>query len=139
VIDHCTEGHLIAKELGKWKARAVVGPTLSCRCKPELKNKSFETVKTLLDEGCVVAITTDHPVVPIEALSVCASMCVRYGLDEERAIKAITEYPALILGLDKKLGKIETGFDADVVIWNGHPLDSRSKPDQVFINGHIID
>lgn len=135
VIDHCTEGHLIAKELGRWKARAVVGPTLSCRGKPELRHKTFETVKILLDEGCQVALTTDHPVIPVEALSLMAAMCVRHGLEEDRAIKAITEYPALILGLDKKTGKLEVGLDADVVVWNGHPLDTRSTPSAVYIEG----
>ncbi|MFZ2955994.1 MAG: amidohydrolase [Candidatus Ozemobacteraceae bacterium] len=135
VIDHCTEGHLIAKELGRWKARAVVGPTLSSRSKPELRHKTFDTVKILLDEGCQVALTTDHPIMPIESLSIAAAMCVRHGLDEERALKTITEYPALILGLDKKLGKLEVGMDADVVVWNGHPLDARSTTDKVFIDG----
>jgi len=60
---------------------------------------------------------------------------VRQDLEKERAIKAITEYPAAILGLDKRLGKIETGFDGDVVVWSGHPLDSRSKAESVFIDG----
>ncbi len=136
IFDHCTEGHLIAKELGKWKARAVVGPSFSTRGKPELKNKTFKTVEALMDEGCVVALTTDHPVMPIEGLNVSAAMCVRYGLDEERAIKAITENPAIILGLDKKLGKLEVGFDADVVVWNNHPLDVRSRPEAVFVDGN---
>jgi imidazolonepropionase-like amidohydrolase len=138
VIDHCTEGHLIAKELGRWKARAVVGPTFSARSKPELRHKNFDTVRTLLDEGCIVAITTDHPVIPIEGLSLAAALCVRHGLDEERAMKAITEYPAIILGLDKKLGKLEVGFDADVSVWDGHPFDARSKPEAVFIDGNKV-
>ncbi len=138
VIDHCTEGHLIAKELGRWKAKAVVGPTFSSRCKPELRHKTFDTVRLLLDEGCQVAITTDHPVIPIEGLSLCAALCVRHGLEEERAVKAVTEYPAAILGLDKKLGKLEVGFDADVVVWNGHPLDVRSTVDVAFIDGKKV-
>lgn len=138
VLDHCTEGHLIAKELGRWKAKAVVGPTFSSRCKPELRHKTFDTVRLLLDEGCQVAITTDHPVIPIEGLSLCAALCVRHGLEEERAVKAITEYPAAILGLDKKLGKLEVGFDADVVVWNGHPLDVRSTVDVALIDGKKV-
>lgn len=138
IFDHCTEGHLIAKELGKWKARAVVGPTFLSRSKPELRNRTFETVEILLDEGCVVALTTDHPCVPIEGLSVAAAMCIRHGLDEDRAIKTITENPAIILGLDKRLGKLEVGFDADVVVWDGHPLDTRSKTKMVFVDGNMV-
>ncbi|MGM0599919.1 MAG: amidohydrolase family protein [Candidatus Rifleibacteriota bacterium] len=138
IFEHCTEGHLIAKELGRWKARAVVGPTFSTRTKPELKHKTFETAGVLMDEGCTVAITTDHPVIPIEGLNVAASMCVKHGLAEEKAIKAISENPAIILGLDKRLGKLEVGFDADVVVWNGHPLDSRSNTDTVYIDGNKV-
>lgn len=136
IIDHCTEGHLIAKELGRWKAKAVVGPTFSSRCKVELRHKSYETARVLMDEGCLVALTTDHPVIPLDGLTVAASLCVRHGLDEDRAIKAISEYPAAILGLDKRLGKLEVGFDGDVAIWNGHPLDSRSRTEAVFIDGN---
>jgi imidazolonepropionase-like amidohydrolase len=80
IIDHCTEGHLIAKELGRWKAKAVVGPTFSNRCKPELRHKTFDTARILMDEGCLVAITTDHPVIPIEGLVIAAALCVRHGL-----------------------------------------------------------
>lgn len=138
VFDHCTEGHLIAKELGKWKAKAVIGPNMIVRKKPEVAHKSFETPKVLMEEGCLVAFTTDHPVLPIEALNVTAAMAVRYGLDEDKAIKALTENAAAILGLDKKLGKIETGLDADIAVWAGHPLDARSKPVYVFIDGEKV-
>ncbi len=138
IIEHGTEGHLIAKELGRWKAKVVVGPTLASRCKAELRNQSFDTVRTLMDEGCQVAITTDHPVIPIYALPVCAAMCVRFGLDEEKAIKAITEYPAAMLGFDKRLGRLETGYDADVVVWSGHPFDVRSKVEKVLIDGKDV-
>lgn len=138
VFDHCTEGHLIAKELGKIKAKCVVGPSMSTRKKPEVANKSFETPKILMNEGCLVALTTDHPVMPVETLSVAASMAVRYGLDDNKAILAITENPAKILGLDNRIGKLKVGYDADVVIWEGHPLDTRSKPSLVFINGEKV-
>ena len=138
IFDHCTEGHLIAKELGKWKAKAVVGPTLTGLTKPEVSHKSFETPKVLMDEGCVVAFTTDYPIINIEALNVTAAMAVKYGLDEDKAIKALTENAAFILGLDKRLGKLETGYDADVVVWDGHPLDTRSKTEYVFIDGEKV-
>lgn len=138
IFEHCTEGHLIARELGKWKAKAVVGPIYTFKSKPELKNRSTKTVATLMDEGCLVALTTDHPVNPIYGLNFAAALCVKEGLDEERALKAITEYPATILGLDKRIGKLDVGYDADVVIWDNHPLDIRSKAEIVFINGNQV-
>lgn len=138
IFEHCTEGHLIAKELGKWKAKAVVGPLTVTRKKVEIRNRSYETVEALMNEGCIVALTTDHPVMPVDTLNVAAAMCVRHGLDEERALKAITENPAIILGLEKRVGKLDIGFDADVVVWNNHPLDVRSKPEVVFVDGEQI-
>ncbi len=138
VFDHCTEGHLIATELGRWKAKAVIGPNMTARRKYELRNKCYQTVEKMMDEGCLVALTTDHPVMPAEALAISAALCVKHGLDEERAIKAITENAAAILGLDKRLGKLEVGFDADVVIWGDHPLDTRSKPEEVYIDGNKV-
>lgn len=138
VFDHCTEGHLIAKELGMWKAKAVVGPLFVARLKPEVANRSYETPLRLMEEGCLVALTTDHPVNPIESLSMAATMCVRYGMEEKDAIKAVTENAAAILGLEKSIGKLEPEFDADVVIWNGNPLDGRSKPEKVYIDGELV-
>lgn len=138
VFEHCTEGHLIARELGKWKAKAVVGPTMTARGKPEVKNRTFDTVGILMEEGCTVALTTDYPVIPVEGLSIAAALCVRNGLSEELAIKAITENPAIILGLEKRLGKLEAGFDADLAVWNGHPLDVRSSTQAVFIDGEQV-
>ncbi len=138
VIEHCTEGHLIADELAELDIPAVVGPSFSSRSKVELKNLSFITPGILAAKGVKVAIMTDHPVIPIQYLPVCAALAVREGMKEEDALAAITINAAEILGIADRLGSLEKGKDADVVVWNGHPLDIKSKPSCVVINGEIV-
>ncbi len=137
-IEHCTEGHIIAEYLGKKQVRAAVGPTMTSRPKLELKNKSWETMKVLLDAGCHVCMITDHPVIPIEHLSLCASLAFRAGLSREDALKCITLYAAEHLGIEDRVGSIEKGKDADLVIWDGDPLDSRSSAILTMINGEVV-
>jgi len=138
VIEHCTEGHLIAEELAKLNVPAIVGPSLSNRSKVELKNLSFKTPGILTEKGVKVAIMTDHPVIPIQYLPVCAALAVREGMKEEDALSAITIKAAEILGISDRVGSLEKGKDADVVIWSGHPLNIMSKPYCVIIDGKIV-
>lgn len=137
VIEHCTEGHLIADELAEAKVPAVVGPSLTSRSKVELKDLSFNTPGILANRGVKVALMTDHPVIPIRYLPVCAALAVKEGMKEEDALKAITINAAEIIGIAGRVGSLEKGKDADVVIWDGHPLDIKSRPSTVVIDGRI--
>jgi imidazolonepropionase-like amidohydrolase len=82
-----------------------------------------------------VAITTDHPVIPINFLVHQASFAARDGLPRETALAAITTNPASFLGLDDRVGAIKEGLDGDVVLWSGDPLDTDSRAEHVFITG----
>ncbi|KOO41063.1 amidohydrolase [Priestia koreensis] len=137
-IEHCTEGHLIAEELSGRNLKVSVGPTLTRRSKVELKNKSWTTYQTLADQGVEVSITTDHPYTPIQYLNICASIAVREGFDENRALEAITINPARNLGIDRSLGSLETGKDADLVLWTHHPFHYLGKPILTMIAGKIL-
>ena len=81
---------------------------------------------------------TDHPVIPLQYLPVCAALASREGLPEEEALKAITINPAEILGIADKVGSIEVNKDADIIIYNGHPFDLRNKVKFVMVNGNIV-
>lgn len=81
---------------------------------------------------------TDHPEIPIQYLPLCASLAAKEGMREIDALKALTVIPAQILGLSDRLGSIKKGKDADLVVWDNHPLDVRSNPLQIFINGNKI-
>lgn len=137
-IEHCTEGHLIADELAKEGICAIVGPTLGSRSKVELKEKTFDTPAVLHKAGVKIALMTDHPVIPVHYLPLCAALAVRSGLDEETALKAITINPAEILGISDRVGSLEAGKDADVVIFDRHPFAIEAKTTCVFIDGEIV-
>ncbi|MDR1137186.1 MAG: amidohydrolase, partial [Synergistaceae bacterium] len=111
-IEHCTEGHLIAGWLAKKRARAAVGPSLTAKVKLELRNKTWDTPLKLWENGVHFCIITDHPVIPIEHLNVCASLAVKAGLPPEEALKAVTIYAAEHLNIHNRTGSLEPGKDA---------------------------
>jgi len=137
-LDHCTEGHLIADELAGEGKYVINGPHLTERSKHELKNKTFKTPAVLWKAGIKFSITTDHPVIPIQYLPVCAGLAARDGLDELEALKAITINAAEILGLKDRLGSLEKGKDADIVIFDGHPFELTSRTYMVLIDGKVV-
>jgi len=135
VIEHCTEGHKIADILAQKEIPAIVGPVLTSRAKVELKDKTPKTPKILSEAGVKVGLMTDHPVIPINYLSLCAGLSQREGLSEEEALRMITIYPAQILGLDAQIGSLEPGKDADIIIVDGPPLELQSHVISVYIDG----
>lgn len=137
-IEHCTEGHLIANELSQLGLKVSVGPTLTRRSKVELKNKSWMTYHELSRHGVEVSITTDHPYTPIQYLNICAGIAVREGLAEQKALEGITINPAINLKIDKRLGSIEEGKDADLVLWSHHPFHYLAKPKWTMIDGEFV-
>lgn len=140
-IEHATEGHLIAEEMvANYKNLKVsIGPTMTRRSKVELKNKSWDAYSALQQAGVELSITTDHPYVPIQYLNIAASIAVREGLPEEEALKGITINPAKNLGVNNRVGSLEIGKDADVVIWDNHPLLSAlATPLYTIIDGKIV-
>ena len=135
-IEHATEGHLMKEKLKD--VFCQLGPTLSDRSKPELKNMTFDTYHILAEQGTPVSIITDHPVIPINYLPLCAALAVKHGMNEIDALKAITINPAKALGLDDKIGSLKVGKDADIVVFDQFPLDLMAKAEAVFINGTKI-
>ena len=121
-LDHCTDGELIADELAEENFPVFIGPSLGHKSKIELKNKSFTTPGVLNRAGLTVSIITDAPVIPLRYLPMCAGLAVNSGLDKAEAWKAITINPAGSLGVADRVGSLELGKDADVVIWTADPL-----------------
>jgi len=138
-FEHATESRDILDELVKRQVPLVIGPSMGGRSKVETHQKTFKTVVAAVEAGLTVAITSDHGITPMKNLPVYAALAVREGLSEQDALKAITINPAKILGIEGQLGSIEQGKDADIVVWNGDPLDVRLKPEKVFIRGQLVD
>ncbi len=138
-LDHCTDGALIADELAKEGYPAFVGPTFGNKSKVELENKSFETPKILNDAGVTVSIITDAPVIPLQYLPMCAALAAKAGLDTETAWRAITINPANSTGIGDRVGSLEAGKDADIVIWTADPMTSVGAESYITIlNGNIV-
>lgn len=139
-LEHVTEGHLIVEELAKEKdVPMAVGPSLTHASKFELQNKSWATPGVLAKAGCHVSIITDNSVIPQQYLPLCAGMAVKAGMDEFDALKAITINPAEHIGVADRVGTLEVGKDADVVITNGCPFEVMTETRAVFIDGNRVD
>ena len=135
-IEHCTEGHLIVDKLKTSGIEAaVVGPSLSSRTKVELREKTFKTAGILDAAGIMVCISSDHSVIPLRYFALLAGLAAAAGMPEDHALAAVTIRPARLLGLEKRLGSLEVGKDADLSIWDRHPFDSRARLEKLFIDG----
>jgi len=137
-LDHCTEGHLIAEEIAQSGYPAIIGPTLASRSKDEVAQSDFKTPGIVQRAGVTVALTTDHPVSRIQHLPLCAGLAAHEGWDEWRALRAITIDAARICRVDDRLGSLAPGKDADIVIWDGNPLEIKACVMAVFINGRQV-
>jgi imidazolonepropionase-like amidohydrolase len=138
VIDHGTEAHLLADLIAEQDIPVIIGPLFTSRSKVELRNRSLANPGRLAAAGVMIAITTDHPVVPINFLIHQASLSVKEGLDPRTALEAVTINPARILGVDDRIGSLEPGKDADLVIWSGDPLDVTSRAERAYTDGREI-
>lgn len=137
-LEHVTEGHLIADKLAETDYMMAVGPSLTHASKFELQNKSWTTPGILAAKGCHVSIITDAPVIPQQYLPLCASLAVKAGMDEFEALKAITINPAEHIGIADRVGSLEAGKDADIVVYEGSPLENSSTIKLVLIDGNKI-
>lgn len=138
-LDHCTDGSLIADELAEEGYPAFVGPSLGSKSKIELINKSFTTPSELTKAGVKVSIITDAPVIPLQYLPMCAALAANSGLDKEDAWKAITINPAESIGIADRVGSLEVGKDADIVIWTANPMTTVGAESCVtIVDGKVV-
>ena len=137
-LEHVTEGHMIVDELAKENLPLAVGPTFGHASKFELQNKTWETPGILAKAGCHVSIITDAPVTPLHYLPLCAGLALKAGMDEYDALRAVTINPAEHIGIADRVGSLEEGKDADVVIVDGCPFDVTGVIKHVLINGEEV-
>ena len=134
-LEHCTEGHLVADLLAAEHIPMAVGPTFGNASKYELRKKTWETPAILDKAGCTISIITDAPVTPLKFLPLCAGFAVHAGLDPFHALQAITINPAKHIGIEDRVGSIEVGKDADLVVMDGSCFEISTSVAHVFING----
>lgn len=137
-LEHVTEGHLIAEDLAREGYPCAVGPSLSDASKWELRNMSFTTPGVLARAGVQVSIITDADVIPQQYLPLCAGLAVKSGMDPFDALQAITINPARHAGIEDRVGSLECGKDADIVLCDGDPFEVSTQIKAVFVNGENI-
>ncbi len=136
-LQHCLEGYKVADEI----ARRGVGVASFADLwgfKMEAWDATPENLARMHRAGVRVAVQSDHPVVEQRYLIHEAARAVRYGLPEEEAYRAVTLNAAWILGLDERLGSLDPGKDADLVLFDGPPLSVRSHVLLTVIDGFIV-
>jgi imidazolonepropionase-like amidohydrolase len=116
----------------------ISGPLFTSRMKVELRERTLANPGILTRAGVKVALTTDHPVVPINFLVHQATLSVKEGLDRAHALRTITTNPAEIMGIADRVGALRPGLDGDVVFWSGDPLDVMSRALRVFVGGREV-
>jgi imidazolonepropionase-like amidohydrolase len=138
VIEHGTEADLVADYLREKKIPVAFGPMLTPRIKMELKRRNYGSALKLVEAGVKVALITDHPYNSIDQLRTIAALAVSEGLEPGEAIKCITRHPAEILECQDRIGSVKEGWDADLVIYGGNPLDLNSRVLMTILNGKIV-
>ncbi len=137
-IEHCTDGEVISDILAEKNVPVMLGPTLTDRSKPELASLGFPIYKTLSEKGVSVAIITDHPEITVGNLRLMAQLAVKNGMNEQKALLAITASAADNCYISDKVGRIEKGLSADFALFNAHPLDFMSENTMTVIDGKIV-
>lgn len=137
-LDHCTEGYMIEEELKNRKIPVLLGPLFMFHSKTELKNASPQSVKILCEAGCSISIISDHPFTNSKYLKTFVGLLVKEGLDYREAIRMLTINPAKALDMEERIGSIAEGKDADIVIYEGNPLELQSRVVLTMINGKVV-
>lgn len=138
IIDHATEAWRIPHEIVSRGIPVAVGPLFSERSKRELNHLTPASPGVLVAAGAEVSIMTDSPFCPVQHLRDQVIFAIREGLDPERALETVTINPARILGVEDRVGSLEPGKDADIIVLDGDPWDARSVVTQTWVDGRRV-
>ena len=139
VIDGAAEAYLLINEIKEAKAEIVLHPTMA-RNEDEMINMNRESAMILTKAGIPVSIESGYEsyVPKTRIILYEASVAVSYGMPFEEALKSITLNPSKLLGIDKRVGSLEIGKDADIVLYDGDPFEYTTKVCKVFIEGELV-
>lgn len=142
ILDGCTEGYQVAEEIARRKATVILGPvTTSFIDMPRLeyRNHNIRNAAVLSSKGVKLALgVSGRDGASSKFVALAAAMAVAGGMDRDLALRAVTLTPAEMLGVADRIGSLQVGKDADIVILSGHPLDSLSQVEIVFIDGKTV-
>lgn len=140
VLVGCTEGYRVSDEIAKREIPVIVSPFGVGPRRMETKDLRIDTSAVLAEAGVKVIIKSDEVLGmgSLRELPLHAALAVKGGLDRNSALRAITINAAEVLGVAHRIGSLEKGKDADLVIFNGRPLHYRTRVDYVIIDGQVV-
>ncbi len=141
ILDECTEGYKVADEIAQGGASAVLGPFYyypqDYRQAREGREVNWNNAGILAKAGVQVALSSGMTSESVDLLT-AARFAVRHGMPRKTAVEAVTIIPARLLGVDDRIGSIEKGKDADLLILNGEPLTLTTRVETVIIDGRTV-
>lgn len=137
-LEHANDGALVADKLAREGYPIAVGPYLNQAKKEENANKSPAAAAEMIRAGCHISVMTDSPVIAQQYLPMTAGLLMGEGISEFEALQTITINPARHLGIEDRVGSLEEGKDADIVIARGCPLHVHIRPCAVLVNGEVV-
>ncbi|MEO6134168.1 MAG: amidohydrolase family protein, partial [Ginsengibacter sp.] len=139
VLDGAAEAYLLIPEIKNAKAEIVLHATMA-RNGGDMINMNRESAAILTAAGFPVSIETGYEgyVPKTRILLFEAAQAMANGLSFNDALKTITLNPSKLLGIEKRVGSIEKGKDADLVLYNGDPFEYLSKVCMVMIDGEVV-
>ena len=137
VLDHLTQGGPVLDAIAAQHVPVIVGPIYDQPKDDQRYDEVYRLPAELAKRGVKIAFAS-YDTHNARNLPYAAGFAVGYGLPWEEAMKAITINPAQIWGVADRLGSLDVGKDANVVVANGDPLDVRTDVKQVFIAGHEV-
>ena len=141
ILTECTEGYKVAGQLAEKKIPVVLGPFYyyprSMGQYREGRKVNWNNAGILAEAGVKVALASGEQNGAIDILT-AATFAVRHGMQREEALKSVTITPAEILGVADRVGSLEKGKDADIVILNGDPLNVKTRVEKVILNGKTV-
>ena len=138
VLHHVSEGWRVAEEIAAAGAPASIITLDSPGGKMEARGLVFRTGKILEDAGVDVAYHTDDYITDSRLFLRSAAIGVRAGMSREAALEAMTLAGARMLGMADRIGSLEVGKDADLVILSGDPLSVYTRVEQTWVDGEIV-
>jgi len=141
ILKECSEGYKVAEQLAEKKITVVLGPFYyypqGMSQYREGREINWNNAGILANAGVKVALASGEQPGAIDILT-AATFAVRHGMQREEALKAVTITPAEILGVADRVGSLEKGKDADIVILNGDPLNVKTRVERVILNGNTV-
>ncbi|QGU96139.1 amidohydrolase family protein [Clostridium bovifaecis] len=137
-LDHCTEGYLVKEYVRDTNMPVMIGPMFMFRSKIELSNSTIDNLIILNEMGCNISFVSDHPFCNCKYLVKLLGLATKRGLSYKDAMKMITINPAKAINIDHRAGSLEEGKDADIVIYDGNPLEGNTKNLMTIVNGKVI-